>query len=646
MTRYKKVVDNDPGRAALRAIRSSRSVTAFSPPELQGLLSNVDGDEPNKLPLELTNVDNEVLITDLPDTSTGRAISFQLLWGGALVGDLVETVTPVTLPVSLTLPAAETFTQKRSNLSYRMIYGGNQTDWYPPIPIYIDKEPPDRGLPSPSAILPPAIVDGRVTAEYVQANNGLKIQIPIPTDTKTGDVVEVFYGDSDPAKNIGRYTVKVPVDRDPEIFVTLIYPEFVLAGEGAKIIYYVWRDRVGNIGPHSYETKVKSIHRAEPSNLMAPQVPVADPVIDVKDAFPTTTVVIPLYDDHQATDTIVVTWGTREQSPKQVGNNDPVFVEVPYSEVSFGGPGPINGLPVTYSVWRSGLEYPEGTGITVNVDLRSPGTPPPPDPTDPEVGNPNLKPVNVYGAVTTTPVNTLLPDDAGQPATAKVEIDVIRNAGDLYTLFWNGIPVSGPDGTFLDDLSEPDDYEIEFVIPWDDVEDAGNNSELPVHYEITNPAFPSNPNPSLRQKVNVYVLPVNLPPPVINYTVTIQGTEFLNCSSLRTIPNVGRAAVVSVNGGGPLQRDMVLTFEWTGNTYDSSGSPMPVTPYEFTKTLIGNEHLEGFIVYIPLLILERIRDGSGSIKYTVEVNGRDEPSDSHDVEVVVRDGAGNSCPIT
>ncbi|RON50119.1 hypothetical protein BK667_19040 [Pseudomonas frederiksbergensis] len=602
--------------------------------------------------MELSNVENEVLITGMeelvPPIPEGRPISFQILWDGIAVGAPVTRVMPITFPISLRLPAGQTFTQGIYNLSYRRMYAGTPTDYTPPIKIIVDKEAPNRGLPGAAAILPAAIIDDRVTAEYVQANGGLKIVIPIPTDIRTGDKVEVYYGASDPAKKIAEHTVPVPADRETEISVTLTFAEFLLAAEGARIIYYRWSDRVGNIGLHSNARDVKAIHHAEPSNLKAPKVPVADPVIDIKDAFPHVTVLIDQYDNHKPTDEYVVSWGTREQAPKRVGDIFPGVVEVPMGIVAADGLGPIDDLPVTYKVLRSGLPYPETTGTLVDVDLRQPGTPPPDPETDPEVGNPNLNEVNVIPANSGTE-NILLPVDANEPATAKVLIDSNRTIGDIYTLFWNKVAVSGTDGTYTVDGSEDDATEIEFTIPWADIEAGRNGKEVPVHYEISNPAV-QNPNPSTRQRVDVYVLPVILNPPVINHVEREEiepgkFIDFLSCPTLKQIPNVGRAAIVTVAGGAPLAQGMVLNFEWTGHFYDTGGNPVPVTPHKFSKTLTVNEHIDGVTVYLPLTELERIKDGSGSIMYTVNIDRRDEPSGSHDVEVVVRDLDGGPCPL-
>ena len=62
MTVYEKNANGKSGRAAMQAIRAEKSARAAMPPEFQGLLPNVPGDEENKVPKDLQSVDNEIII--------------------------------------------------------------------------------------------------------------------------------------------------------------------------------------------------------------------------------------------------------------------------------------------------------------------------------------------------------------------------------------------------------------------------------------------------------------------------------------------------------------------------------------------------------------------------------------------------------
>jgi hypothetical protein len=108
---------------------------------------------------------------------------------------------------------------------------------------------------------------------------------------------------------------------------------------------------------------------------------------------------------------------------------------------------------------------------------------------------------------------------------------------------------------------------------------------------------------------------------------------------------VGKAAIVRVIGGGPLVANMTLNFKWVG-TPGAPGAP-PVDDFLIEKTLQGNEHINGFDVYLPYTTaLKPIRDGEGEIEYTTVLDGRTHTSPSHKVRVLAIDFDGNYCPGT
>ncbi|MCF4995071.1 hypothetical protein GIW70_00635 [Pseudomonas syringae] len=641
MAKYKKVYDEDPGRAELRAIRLA-SVRAASAPELEGLLDDVEGDEPNKLPKKFQNTELDVTIPDLLGITAppNRAVVFRLLWNDVPIGDEKNWLTPLTLPIIVKLPASATLTEGVYNLAYEYTYQGNPYKWLRPVAIYIDKESPNQNAPGEPVTLPAEVIDGILTLEYLEDNDGVEITIPIPTDTRTGDKLEVYYGQSDPGNKVGEFYVTE--DRDIEPKIKLDLDKIKEEKEGPKIFYYIWTDRVGNVSPHSKHLPVKVVLTKAPRNLVPPRIPEAVPpekLIDLSDAFPEVGVIIDQYEDWRPEDEIEVDWDTKIQPRIKVGSGFPVFVDVPYADVRAGGVGP-RSVPVAYTVWRNGLDYPETVGETVNVNLSRPG-PLPPDPEDPEVGNPNLSEVTVQGSVTTDP-NKLELVDADDVAVASFEIADPHPAGDVYTLYWDDVAVPG--AVYSATGSEADDFVIELDIQPDFFKGEGNSSAVNVHYKITNATQP-NANPSLRQPVSVYVNPVILPTPKINHITTENGFDYVSCSSLRNISNVGWAAEVDVPGGAPLEAGITLEFVWSGKSWQT-GSPVDVPDYVFEKILTGTEHTTGFTVYLPLIAaLEPIKDGQGSIKYSVTIDGRLEESEPHDVEVVVQDGEGGACQL-
>ncbi|RON41514.1 hypothetical protein [Pseudomonas brassicacearum] len=648
MTVYKKFTDDDPGRAAMKAVRLARSTRVATPPKLQGLLDDVIGDEPNKLPKAFQGTDNNVVIDQVleitPPPQPNRPVKLELLWKGVPVGNPINTVTPIAPSQTLVLPASATITEGIFPLGYRLTYAGVPKDYDSPVSIYIDKEAPNKNVAGVAVELPTGYEDFRITKERLEANPVITLTIPLHSDRKTGDIADVYMGASEPGTYIGTYTA--PDDTNSDMTVDLTKAQVENGREGQRIIYYKWRDRVGNEGPSSHALDVVVELTAAPGNLKpleVPEAPGPDYLITIKDASPDVGVVIEAYDNIGPLDEVALIWDGIAQPRKRSADGLPMIFDVPYEHVKRNGLGP-RAVTVTYSVWRGEQEYPETTMVPVNVDLRRPGTLPP-DPENPEVGNPNLSQVTVQAKNTTDP-NKFELIDAGEEGTASTVIDIVRSTGDVYQLYWGGVAVPAPGGQYTVLGTEVDGDPIEFKIPGDFITAQGNGLAIPVHYEITNPALPDeNPNPSLRQPVSVYVVEVTLPAPKIKFTETFAGVEYLICKSLRNISNVGWAAVVEVQGGAPLKAGMDLEFIWEGTTYDESGMPVLLPDYPFPKKLIGNEHIDGFTVYLPHDgALLPIKDGSGKIRYEVTID-RLESSDEHEVQVVVRDGEGGNCPL-
>ncbi|MCU0120589.1 hypothetical protein N8H74_20195 [Pseudomonas sp. B2M1-30] len=648
MSEFKRVIDDDPGRAAAKAARLAKFQRVSTSPQLQNLLPDVVGDEPNMLPKAFQGVDNNVLIEEVlelsPPVPAGRTIYLQLLWDGVPAGDEISATTPVDTTQTLVLKGADTSGEGRHSLSYRLIYAGNPTNYDQPVSIFIDKEPPNKNVAGAKMELPTEYADGRITKERLDADPDIVLTIPRHSDRRVDDVIEVYYGKSVPGRLIGTYTA--PDNSNSPMTVTLTKAQVEAGSEGEQILYYKMIDRTGNEGPVSHELDVVVELTAAPANLKdlkVDEAPDPDRLIDIKDAIPDVLAQVDAYDNINPSDRIQLTWDGIVQPEKRASDGAPWLFDVPFADVKRNGLGP-RAVTVSYLVRRGNQEYPGPTFAPVNVDLRRAG-PGPDDPDDPETGNPKLAPVTTQAKNTTDP-NKFELVDVNEDGTAATTVSDDRATGDVYQLYWNKVLVPAPGGVYTVTGNEADGDPIEFTIPWALIRDQGNNAALPVHYEITNPGLPpGNSNNSLRQPVDVHVIAVTLPEVKVNFVQTIGGTEYLNCSSLRNISNVGWAAVVGVKGGAPLEDAMTLKFKWTGNAFDDTG-PVPVPDYEFTKTLSGGEHLNGTTVYLPHdAALKPIRDGNGTISYEVTVGGRDETSNAHTVEVVVRDGQGNDCPL-
>ena len=643
LKKYKETEAAIQKTAELR--KSVRQAVLNLPPELEGLLPTEIGDPGNKLPLDLQGVDNKVWLYEIlydPNVPVGRPISVQLLWDGNPVGPVIEgLMTPIDpvndLPVELFLPGLDTQAPGRHQLSYRSVYVINTYDG-PEVEIIIDKEAPNHDRPGSPPILPD-VLDGVIDKQYFDNNQTVTVEIPRPLDRATGDIATIYFGKSAPGKLVG--IVRAEDNSPANLTYDVPVFDIATAGEGNMIFYYVWEDRVGNVGPPSDPLDVIVLLSNAPSGLRPPEVPMAvgpNKTVNIAASFPTLAVRIREYVDFEVNiDKVVVKFDDITQPERTVTGATDVIVEVPYSNVARNGRGP-RLADVNYKVVRYNSEFEELIGETIEIDLTLPGPPPDPGDENPDIGNPNLTQVVVTGRGNPpSPPDTLELQDFGLIADASAILYDNFQAGDEVRLYWNEQLVPAPGGLYevtgLEAIGDP----MPFEIPWDMIE-ATSNGVWPVHYEVTS-STTANPNKSLRTPVDVHVAVTTLPDPVIQDTVFVLGIEYIACPTIKNIPVVGRAAVVHVAGGAPLAEGMVLDFTWTGSNPNG-----PVAPYEFQKTLTGNEHAVGFDVYLPFTdALVPIRDGSGSIIYETTIGSRLEMSNRHSVEVVVVDAGGGLC---
>ncbi|MBC3366234.1 hypothetical protein [Pseudomonas sp. SWRI154] len=642
--------------------KTRRRNNADAPPELQGLLPNVPGDGENKLPKALQGVTNEVWLREVlysENVPAGREVHISLRWQGIDVGSVQSFTTPIdpdNLPAKFELRDTLTTTPGERRLSYVSYYPVHGANPYfgPEIRILIDREPPNQGLQDVPLSL--TNVSGSVIdLDFFENNTTIDISIARPADRATGDIAHIYFGQSIPGALVGS---TVPALDNSSGDLTISIPASLIRGqgEGQRMFYYNWEDRVGNVGVESKELAVTVFLTRAPTNLLPPVVPDAigaDKLVNVAVSFPTLAVEIGRYTNFVVSvDKVQVEFDGERQIPRDVDGNWPLLVEVPYASVKRGGVGPRNAR-VTYEVVRNTVIVPELIGETVKIDLNRPG-PVFPDPEDPEIGNPNLNPVVVTGrGLPPSGDNRLEMQDANLDADATVTIFDGFKADDHVQLFWNKVLVPAPGGVYEVDGSESAGDPMEFVIPWSMIEETSNGN-WPVHYVITNPAQP-NPNPSLRAHVSVHVLAVTLPPPVIQGVVSSGGDDYIVCETVVTVPGQGRVAVVHVNGGAPLAEGLELTFTWSGERLSGLDPlepdpgytvPGPVPNYPIKKTLVGTEHLSGFNVYLPFAeALLPIRDGKGSIVYTAIIDGEEETSSTHDVEVIVVNANNEPCPV-
>lgn len=627
-------------RKKLFDLRQALSARSGTPPEVEDLLPALPGDDFRKLQAARQGTDCKVTISSMvvPPGSVAGETFVALQKDNVVVTEWVEVEIPAPAIFEMNLPAKETATPGPFRLTYIVEYGGNRntSDVFE---FFIDTVAPNHGAPGDEAVPPDEIVEGVLTREILDDLGDITMTIPMPDDIRQGDIYTAYYGKSDPAIVADFFTVGE--DSTAPIELVIKKTDIEAWGEGAFIFYCKFADRVGNVGPSSKPFQFDVRLTPAPSGLQPPLVPENDDgLVDLKDAYPDVGVVIPTFSNGQPNDVARVAFNGKPQADRPTDGTSEVIIDVPYRDVAEGGDGPKDVL-VTYAIVRNGNPFPETTGLTIKVDLSIPG-PTNPEP-DPDKGNPNLVALVVKGS---TADNTLVEADVDTLVDIDLPIPDLADlkVGDIFDLIYDGKAVAAPNGRYIVVGTEADDFKIPFKLPSDDFVAAGNGKKI-ARYVISNPANGSNTNPSVPTEVDAYVIPVSLPDPVIQnlYTNPVN-IVYLNCSSLRDIAVVGKAAIVRVAGGSSLVAGLILDFKWAGTPLPG-GDPIP--DYTFSKELQGNEHTAGFEVYLPFnAALRPITDGRGVISYTTEIDGRVHTSKVHDVRVVVVDNGGTFCPGT
>lgn len=635
----------DQAREAYKKLRLSSPRLAPAKPIFHSdnpLLPDTPDDETDQLPLALHGRPLKIEIGPFDTDQTPARGYVQLLWNNTPTGarHLFDApINPDLFPFELELPGNLTVNPGRSNLAYVVNISGN-TENSDSQSVNIDTMPPNGGARGSIVTVPAEVDRDGITREYLDANGGV-VQVTIPEygDAKIGDVISAYYGETIPTAVL--FATEVRADTINAITVDLTEAH-IGSAEGTKSIFYTLADRVGNIGPHSEFKVLEVTLTPAPTNLVPPKVPQAADLagIDYKDALEGVGVQIDTYGNYVAgSDKVIVVWDGVAQNPVDIAGF-PTFVTVPFRDVKGADEGPKN-IRVSYSIVRGNRRYPEPTGENVDVDIRKPGPDNPDDPPGPV--NPALDLVIVSGAVTTTP-NMLLPEDKDQDATATVVIYENYKAGDVMQLYWKGVAVPAPGGVYEVVGTEQSDFPVPFTIPWASIDAGGNDSALPVHYTIKNPAINDNEDTSRPQSVSVSVNPLTVPDP--EFQNLDPDFDVLNCNSLVNDPVAGWSVVVKVPGGEPRLAGQELTFTYQGWT-DSAGSiEKSDTFYEVKFTPTTEQASNGFIIQVPYdpPILTTLTDW-GSIEYTAVLDGFPATSQRHLVDVYMALTGGGTCQL-
>lgn len=524
-------------------------------------------------------------------------------------------------PMDFTVDKRYFSTDGRYNLRYAVYLDNGTRKESIANTFVIDSVPPHHGGQAPNLLLfkdATEIENEGITQAYLNANQtrGVPLVVPDYNDEQPGDWVKVYrISESTPGETLIYEDPYVVENNLRLVFVPVSY--FSSEDDGVIAFKYRLVDKVGNEGSLSDQLSADLLTKPLPvAPLEAPKVPLADletpKLIDREDVLAGVDVTVKLYTNWLPIDKIGMVWGDVSRDDYRVGQNpsDPIVVPMPHEVIrsaydAVAGTGEKSTV-VKYSVWRGNREFPSEEN-TIFVDLSYVG---PINPTDPEIVNPTLTKLDVYGGGVTPVLNTLRIDDIGLEATASFVIPADYDDVGLIKVYWGDLPDPVATTTVIPDEGDP----VSFGIAWADIEKVPGIL-VPVYYTISAGPTDNNPQKSEPTLVDVRAaVPIRLGTPTFpDVSQDGGGDPILNCYSFI----------------GPDQHVKVTVPENT--TLLKAGDPMTITWQAYDNRLPATLNPVGtaWSLNIPSLTEEQVSDG-----FTVSV----EPFAAH-IEPVRRSGS-------
>ncbi|WP_426618492.1 hypothetical protein ACP3TY_22100 [Pseudomonas rustica] len=251
MSEQKLLSDAEAVLRELDVVSVPVSQQARKAPVVENLLPALPGDKATKLQRSRQGKDCRVIVEDLwlpPGLAQGDAFMVLLKNGSELVSHWMDVPIPPPVKFEMTLAGAFTDTMGLFRLSYMVHYLGNahKSDTSE---FVIDRVAPNYGNPGIAAVPPSEIIKGVVTRKILDALGDITMIIPTPADVKQGDVCMGYYG----SRNSGIYVDRHVVDDDISAPIQIKIPRASVEdnGDGVFFFYYIYEDRVGNVGPSS-----------------------------------------------------------------------------------------------------------------------------------------------------------------------------------------------------------------------------------------------------------------------------------------------------------------------------------------------------------------------------------------------------------
>ncbi|RON11637.1 hypothetical protein [Pseudomonas frederiksbergensis] len=448
--------------------------------------------------------------------------------------------------------------------------------------VICDRLPPLKHLP-PNAL--------KLAADYLDDDNlpvggDLSVTIPGYPDWESSDKIAIYLVDAaeipeDPTDATLVFLNNVPSPGITDTPVQIPAASIRNFGDAECVFLYVLIDKAQNPSAVSVHKTVGLTFGPLPANLHPPKVPQADPGPLVNEHVRAgVSVWLDKYDNWKAGDKVRVTWGATRVQPDLDFLNMPT-VEVPvlpaelllreYGENTTG----IKSTAVSYQILRKGRPFgPQTKNFPVNFEVPIPWVPWPPidwpDPVHPDLGEGEVKNHDE------TRTNELTRADKGENAKFIFTwYDTAQN-DDVVDFFWNGVIVESAQVIFDDAIHTPgDDHEV--VIPWNNIKAGGNNSTVPVHYQVHRPDV-ENDLCSSPTKVDVNAIAVELP--AASFPKIPNPTGYPGCSALEAD---GALMVRMPDLTGLLKPGETISFEFIpmkGSDLAQPDDPIPGVKFE------------------------------------------------------------------
>lgn len=581
-------------------------------------------------------------------------VAVQLARPGTPNYETVATVTytpgTTTFPMAATIPAAWLLKNENEgafNLRYRHENWLGTYSESAPVLVFVDKVPPN-GSAAPdklTLLFTPPIVDATLTGV-----TELEATVSAWTGPEEGDKVAFTVVEGklpeDPNDIVPIGVVTLGADRKIKFPVSVIKD----LPDGDYCFGFVIVDKAGNRSRISnYDLIPVALGEVPPDPYPPLSVPENDDdgKVDRADALQGVFVEFQRILHAKATDQIAIIWGTKELPYRTpVGSNPPSRMSISviweHMRDEYGSAVAPVVTPVEYKLYRGSVLLGGATG-SVTVDFSSTG----PENPNPEPGNPNLLPLEVYGESDTA--NKLVAADENKAVVAKIELYDPLTAGDKIQVYWGGTPIGTPYSVDPTTENPGDEIEIALGGNWDIIRRAGNNVAMPVTYRLTNSAFTNPQEPLEPTKVEItfltVTLPLAIPQDLVNSRLTCRSLHFDGTK-------IGFRYLIPPSDY--LKEGMTVALEWkASHTYTL---PVPVPTAGKTATygpITAAEAASGFLWFIepyadrilPTWFSETNQIGKGEVSYKLDVGGVPVASVFSDTQVGLTQG-NSTCDLT